>query len=315
MASGTRRHTRSGATDPIHRCSAHAALFGAAVALGVAYHRLGRPRMLRWGISDQEAGQWLPGDERVPDPARGNNSTHAITIDAPPSAVWPWIVQIGHGRAGWYSHDWLERLFGIRYAEGHSATRIHSEFQGLQVGDEIPYSPFNAIRVVAIDPERSLVIGNSVAWVVQDLGDGRTRLVVRTRGYGWFRSLLRPVPVLRELGAVIDYVIGEPLHHYMEKGMCVGITRRVEGRGLVNDRAGARAYRPAHGAVTTDARQPLTPRSCRSVVQLFRRRIAHRAVEGRRRRGAAPGTGGLRREHDDGQLSSRGRSSTRERIR
>jgi hypothetical protein len=85
--------------------------------------------MLRWGISEDDARQPLPGDERVPDPSPGDNSTHAITIDAPPSAVWPWIVQIGHNRAGWYSHDWVERLCGIRYAEGHSATRIHPEFQ------------------------------------------------------------------------------------------------------------------------------------------------------------------------------------------
>ena len=144
--------------------------------------------------------------------------------------VWPWIVQIGHNRAGWYSHEWVERLFGIRYLEGHSATRIHPELQNLRVGDAIPYSPFNAIRVVAIEPERYLIIGNSVAWVLQDLGDGRTRLIVRTRGHGWFKALLGKVPLLRELGAVIDYAIGEPLHHYMEKAMCIGIAERAEAR-------------------------------------------------------------------------------------
>jgi hypothetical protein len=184
--------------------------------------------MLRCGISEDDARQSLPGDELVPDPAPGNNSTHAVAIDAPPSAVWPWIVQIGHNRAGWYSHDCVERLFGIRYAEGHSATRIHPEFQHLRVGEEIPYSPFNALPVVALEPERYLIIGNSVAWVLQDLGYGRTRLIVRTRGHGWFKALFRKIPLLRELGAVIDYVIGEPLHHYMEKGMCTGIAERVE---------------------------------------------------------------------------------------
>jgi hypothetical protein len=131
----------------------------------------------------------------------------------------PWIVQIGHNRAGWYSHEWVERLFGIRYAEGHSATRIHPEFQHLRVGDKIPYSPFNSIPVVAIAPERHLIIGNSVAWVLQDLGDGRTRLIVRTRGHGWFKALFRKIPLLRQHGGVIDYVVGEPLHHYMENGM------------------------------------------------------------------------------------------------
>jgi hypothetical protein len=201
-----------------------------AAAAGLAYQRFGRPRMLRWGISEADALAPLPGDELVPDPLPGNNSTHAITIDAPPEAVWPWIVQIGHNRAGWYSHEWVERLFGIRYADGHSATRIHPEFQNLCVGDQIPYSPFNAIPVVAIEPKRYLIIGNSVAWVLQDLGGNRTRLIVRTRGHGWFRSLFRKTPILRQFGAVIDYVIGEPLHHYMEKGMCIGIAERVEGR-------------------------------------------------------------------------------------
>jgi len=83
---------------------------------------------------------------------------------------------------------------------------------------------------VALKPERYLIIGHSVAWVLQDLGDGRTRLIVRTRGYGWFRSLFLRIPILRQLGAVIDYMIGEPLHHYMEKGMCIGIAERPEGR-------------------------------------------------------------------------------------
>jgi hypothetical protein len=180
----------------------------------------------------------------VPDPVRGNNTTHAITIDAPPPAVWPWIVQIGHTRGGWYSHEWVERLLGIRYAEGHSATRIHPEFQNLRIGDKIPYSPFRAIPVVAIEPEQYLIIGNTVAWVLQDLGDGRTRLVVRTRGYGWFRLLFLKIPILREIGAVIDYVIGEPLHHYMEKGMCIGIAERAEGRTGASEKA----RRPASDA-------------------------------------------------------------------
>jgi hypothetical protein len=207
-----------------------AAIAALAAVAGLAYQRFGRPKMLRGGISETDARVPLPRDGPVPDPLPGNNSTHAITIDAPPQAVWPWIGQIGHNRAGWYSHEWVERLFGIRYADGRSATRIHPEFQNLRVGDRIPYSPFNAIPVVAIEPEQYLIIGNSVAWVLQDLGGSRTRLIVRTRGHGWFRSLSRKIPILRQVGAVIDYVIGEPLHHYMEKGMCIGIAARVEGR-------------------------------------------------------------------------------------
>ena len=214
----------------------------------VCYHRYGRPRVLRWGISREDADQPLPGDELVPDPVRGNNTTHAITIDAPPSVVWPWIMQIGHTRGGWYSHDWVEWFFGIRYAEGHSATRVHPEFQHLQIGDKIPYSPFRANTVVAMRPEQYLIIGNTAAWILQDLGDGRTRLIVRTRGYGWFRLLFLKIPVLREMGAIVDYVIGEPLHHYMEKGMCIGIAERAEGR------TGASAKDAASGASAAHAR-------------------------------------------------------------
>jgi hypothetical protein len=208
----------------------------AALAMGVVggfcgavtYHLLGRPRMLGWGLSGKEAHQPLPGDELVPNATLETN--HAITIDAPPSAVWPWIVQIGHGRAGWYTHEWVERLFFIRYLEGHSATRIHPELQGLRVGDEVPYGPGMRFPVTAMEPERYLIIGKSEAFVLQDLEDGRTRLIVRSRGYGWIRALFLRVPVLRQVGAVVDYVVGEPLHHYMEKGMLLGIAGRAEGR-------------------------------------------------------------------------------------
>lgn len=118
----------------------------AVAGLGLAYHRFGRPRMLRWGISEAEAQQPLPGDELVPDPLAGDNTTHAVVIDAPAAAVWPWIVQIGHTRGGWYTHEWVERLFGVRYAEGHSATRIHPEFQHLEVGDKSPTRPLTRCR-------------------------------------------------------------------------------------------------------------------------------------------------------------------------
>jgi hypothetical protein len=82
--------------------------------------------------------------------------------------------------------------------------------------------------VVALERERYLIIGRSVPWVLQDLGEARARLIVRTRGYGCVKALFRKIPVLRGVGAVIDYVIGEPLHHYMEKGMRTGIAERAE---------------------------------------------------------------------------------------
>jgi hypothetical protein len=96
-----------------------------------------RPRMLRWGATPEEAAETLPGDDENPEPTV--QSTRAITIDAPPELVWPWLVQMGIRRAGFYTHDWVERLiFRARYVEGrHSATRIHPELQDLAVGDQI----------------------------------------------------------------------------------------------------------------------------------------------------------------------------------
>src|SRR2546429_7628000 len=82
----------------------------AAVAAEVAGYLAWRPRMLRWGATKEEAAEALPGDDRTPCPRV--QSTRAITIEAPPERVWPWTVQMGIERAGFYSHDWVERLLG-----------------------------------------------------------------------------------------------------------------------------------------------------------------------------------------------------------
>jgi hypothetical protein len=109
-------------------------LAGAAAVSAAVGYLAWRPRMLRWGATEEEAAGALPGDERTPHPRV--QSTRAITIDAPPEKVWPWIVQMGIERAGFYSHDWVERLFGARYVEGkHSANRIHPELVGRTVGE------------------------------------------------------------------------------------------------------------------------------------------------------------------------------------
>jgi hypothetical protein len=94
-----------------------------------------RPRISRWGATDREVRRALPGDELESPYGYRPISTRAITIDAPPEEVWPWLVQMGSGRAGFYTHEWVERLLFITYADGHSATRIHPEWQELHVGD------------------------------------------------------------------------------------------------------------------------------------------------------------------------------------
>jgi hypothetical protein len=153
----------------------------AAVAAEVLGYLAWRPRMTRWGATDEEAAEPLPGDEITPHPRV--RSTRAITIDAPPEKVWPWIVQMGMGRAGFYTHEWVERPLGGYYAEGHSATRIHPEFQDLQVGDLVDYGGGNLVPVHDIEPFKHLVHGE--AWVLRPLPGDRTRLIVRYQGMGF----------------------------------------------------------------------------------------------------------------------------------
>ena len=105
----------------------------AGAGLLAAYTRLVRPWALHWGATKEEAARPLPGDELV---AKADYvATRAITIDAPPRDVWPWLVQIDSGRAGWYSYDRLDNA-GVP-----SATEIIPELQRLAVGDLIPMWP------------------------------------------------------------------------------------------------------------------------------------------------------------------------------
>src|SRR5512139_2291198 len=98
-----------------------------AVAAGLigGYAAVVRPRLLRWGATAQEVREPYPGADLVPGGVRG--ATMAVTIDAPPRRVWPWLVQMGHDRAGWYSWD---RLDNVRVP---SADRIHPEWQDIAV--------------------------------------------------------------------------------------------------------------------------------------------------------------------------------------
>ena len=200
----------------------------------IGYDLLVRPWMLDWGATKAECAMPLPGDEIVQDVM--SHHTRAMTIDAPPSAVWPWLVQIGDHRAGFYSYDWVERyLFPgtVHYADGHgSATRIHPELQGLRVGDRIDTGSVGRMRignpVTVLEPERALVIG-TWAFVLRPLDGGRTRLLVRERDAGWLRlAAPRRSGLLRALGGAIDVVVGEPLHFAMVRGMMLGLKQRAE---------------------------------------------------------------------------------------
>ena len=201
-----------------------------AVASALVYASLVRPRISRWGATDEEVNAALPGDDF--ENAMGNRpvSTRAITINARPDEVWPWLVQMGSGRGGFYTHEWVERFLLITYADGHSSTRIHPEWQTLAVGDRVPYSRINTVPVVLLDRPKAYWAGEHL--VLEPLDGGtRTRLIARTRG-GWLEPFARKVPVLWPLlwpiAALIDRGPGELLHHYMEAGMLQGIKARVE---------------------------------------------------------------------------------------
>jgi hypothetical protein len=130
----------------------------AAVVLAVVSLRVIRPWYLRWGATDDEVTMAMPGDELIPDT---DPATRAIGIAAQPEDVWPWLVQLGLGKAGWYSYDWIDN-------DGHpSAEEIIPEYQTLSVGDQILMMPAMGFTVTSVDPDRfivSMLDDGSTSW-------------------------------------------------------------------------------------------------------------------------------------------------------
>jgi hypothetical protein len=118
------------------------------VASGVAYFALVRPKVRGWGLDPHEAELPLPGDDLIADPS--HVETRGITIHAPVSKVWPWLVQMGFGRAGWYSYDQMD-------AKAATET-VLAEFQTLNVGDVMPTHPGGGFLVKVVERERALVL-------------------------------------------------------------------------------------------------------------------------------------------------------------
>ena len=123
--------------------------------VAVAYVGFLRRWHMTWGATAQEAGGQVAGDELMPD--AGIVATRVVEINAPPAAIWPWLVQMGPGRGGAYTYDWIERRLGI---DIRNTDRIIPELQDLKVGDEIPV-PGYAMRVERLDPGQVLVIRSS----------------------------------------------------------------------------------------------------------------------------------------------------------
>jgi hypothetical protein len=174
---------------------------------------------LGWGATPAEVSRALPGDDLLPRPAM--ISTRAIGVSAPAAVVWPWLAQMGPGRGGAYTYDWIENLLGLGM---HSADRILPEFQDVKVGDAKPLGARGPVlRVAAVEPERSLVLrsddGNWV-WAFSLAEDGPgTRLISRNR-----ISILGAPPAVR---ALYRYVM-EPGSLVMERKMLLGIKDRAE---------------------------------------------------------------------------------------
>lgn len=153
--------------------------------VGVVYFRWLRPWQLRWGAREDEVVRAMPGDEVVPGPSF--NATRAVTIHAPPQAIYPWIVQIGMNRAGWYSYDLLDNL------GRPSAQTLRPELQQIYPGQLIPMSPDGKYGMVvkAFEPETWILWGDpagdtSWVWGIYPEGSGRSRLITRVRmKYRW----------------------------------------------------------------------------------------------------------------------------------
>jgi hypothetical protein len=185
-------------------------------ALALFYLALFRPWQLRWGATDEEVKRSMPGDNIVGKPSF--NATRAVTINAPAENIYPWIVQMGVNRAGWYSYDLLDNL------ARRSAEVILPEHQNIQVGDLIPMSPDGKQGLWVKDFRHNewmlwwdKIGDTSWAWVIYSEGESYSRLVTRVRvKYRWFSP------------AILFNLIIEFFDILMMRKCMLGIKRRAE---------------------------------------------------------------------------------------
>jgi hypothetical protein len=179
------------------------------------------PWLMNWGSTGDEQAMVLPGDTETP----AAYLTRAITIDAPPTAIWPWLVQIGQDRAGFYSNDYLENLTG---ANIHNADVIRPEWQVRAVGDKVRMTT----------PEQTAIGGEATLLTVRILEPERVyadvpgRFVLLPSGERATRLLLREKLAIPERSGW-TWLIWDPMHFVMEQRMLQGIKERAEGRPFV----------------------------------------------------------------------------------
>lgn len=186
-----------------------------------------RPWYSSWGSTRSERQMVMIGD-----PPLGESHyriDHAVTINAPVDSVWPWLVQIGQDRAGFYSYDWLERAFG---ADIRNSNTIVPAWQERRVGDVVRAVQPSYLggllgrdlgwKITAMEPGRAMVLENWGAFHLEPIGPEVTRMHIRTRGPG-----VPTVPGIAITPAAL--LIFEPAHFIMERGMMLGIKNRAEG--------------------------------------------------------------------------------------
>jgi hypothetical protein len=190
------------------------------IVLSILYLTLIRPWQLRWGASDEEMARDMPGDAIVASPSF--DATRAVTVNAPAENIYPWIVQVGMTRAGWYSYDLLDNL------ARPSAEEILLEHQTIQIGDVIPMSPDGkqGMHVYDFLENKWMLwwdnLGDSTwVWDIYPLGENQSRLVTLVRmKYRWFSP------------AILFSLLIEFFDIVMMRKCMLGIKRRAEGLPL-----------------------------------------------------------------------------------
>ena len=184
------------------------------VSVATVYLTVIRPWYMRWGATDEEVARVMPGDEIVAQPTF--NSTRAVSIEGSPGEIWPWLVQMGYGRAGFYGYDLIENLGSQRGLE--SARAIIPELQGFEVGDDMPISVVATHKIKVMETGRYLIWADKNAgaftWGLYPLNDHQTRLVLRFRfHHRWY-----------------DWLFTDWADHIAVRKMLLGVKDRVEGR-------------------------------------------------------------------------------------
>jgi len=202
------------------------------LALALLYWFPMRRSMARWGTTPSDLTRVMAGDALIVHPTY--SGTLAVTVNARPEHIWPWLVQLGYQRGGLYSYDWLDRLFG--FLDRPSATSILPDFQRLAVGDKIPLGRGPSWPVGTVEPGRALVLDmrnmGDIDWVWQfglyAIDEKRTRLVSR--------SVVRA----RTVWAWLITCAIEPPGFIMTRRMLLGLKQRAEALARADDTRGMR---------------------------------------------------------------------------